>query len=71
MPHGVRNRAFNRYAREFGKQALIERLRVNCENGIMYHAPGKTSGDYDVLETEYEIYRLLRYGRNNPYTKNP
>ncbi len=62
-----RNKAFIRYAREFGKQALIDRLRVNCENGIKYHLPGCTPdnpvGDYDALETEYEIYHLLRYGR--------
>lgn len=57
-----RNKAFLRYAREFGKQALIDRLRVNYENGITYQEPGKSGGDYDVLETEYEIYQLLRYG---------
>jgi len=64
MPHGRRSRAFNRYAREFGKQALINRLRTNYENGITYHKPDKTPGNYDVLETEEEIYQLLRYGRN-------
>ena len=71
MPHGKRNRAFNRYAREFGLDALIGRLRVNYENGITYHTPGKTSGDYDVPETDGEIYQLLRYGRNDPYIKCP
>ena len=71
MPHGKRNQAFNRYAREFGKQALIDRLRRNDEEGIAYHTPDKTSGDYDVLETADEIYQLLRYGRNNPYAKCP
>jgi hypothetical protein len=62
-----RNKAFIRYAREFGKQALIDRLHVNYENGITYHNPGcipfRSAGDYDVLETEDEIYQLLRYGR--------
>lgn len=63
-----RNKAFLRYAREFGKQALIDRLRVNYENGITYQEPGtqphsKSGGDYDFLDTEYEIYKLLRYGR--------
>ena len=71
MPHGKRNKAFNRYAREFGLDALIDRLRVNCENGITYHTPDKTSGDYDALETEDEIYQLLRYGRNDPYASCP
>ena len=62
---------FNRYAREFGKQALINRLRINYENGITYHRPDNVSGDYDVLETEEEIYRLLRYGTSDPYIKCP
>lgn len=63
MPHGKRSKTFNRYAREFGLDALIERLRVNDENGITYHTPDQSPGDYDKLETEDEIYRLLRYGR--------
>ncbi len=63
-----RNKAFIRYAREFGKQALLDRLRVNHENGIIYQRPGTaphgdTGGDYDALKTEIEIYQLLRYGR--------
>ncbi|MCL2462809.1 MAG: DUF3795 domain-containing protein [Defluviitaleaceae bacterium] len=66
-----RNRAFNRYAREFGRQALIGRLRVNYENGIEYQKPDcrgcfppyGCAGDYDALETEDEIYQLLRHGR--------
>ena len=71
MPHGKRSRVFNRYAREFGEQALIDRLRVNFEAGITYHTPDKSPGDYDKLETEDEIYQLLRYGRNDPYVKCP
>ncbi len=71
MPHGKRNQAFNRYAQEFGPDALIDRLRVNYENGITYHTPDKTPGDYDVLETENEIFQLLRYGRSDPYAKCP
>lgn len=71
MLQGKRNRVFNRYAQEFGKQALIDRLRINYENGITYHKPDNTAGDYDVLETEDEIYQLLRYGGNDPYAKCP
>ena len=62
------NRAFIRFIREFGKQALIERLHINSENGITYIpgcVPSKSTGDYDVLETEDKVYQLLRYGRNN------
>ena len=54
---GKRNKSFNRYAREFGKQALIDRLRVNQENGIAYE-------DYDAPEKEFQVYQLLRYGRD-------
>ncbi|MCL2775698.1 MAG: effector binding domain-containing protein, partial [Oscillospiraceae bacterium] len=67
MPHGKRSRAFNHYAQEFGEQALIERLRINYENGITYHRPDKLPGDYDVLETEDEIYRLVRFGTSDLY----
>ena len=70
-PHGKRYKAFNRYAREFGLDALIDRLRVNYENGIKYDTPDKTPGDYDVPETEDEIYQLLRYGHSDPYANCP
>jgi RimJ/RimL family protein N-acetyltransferase len=71
MLQGKRNKAFNRFMQEFGRKALIGRLRVNYDNGITYHTPDKSPGDYDLLETEDEIYRLLRYGRNDPYLKCP
>lgn len=71
MPHGKRSQVFNRYAKAFGKQALIDRLRVNFENGITYHTPDKTPGDYDKLETEDEIYQLLRCGRVDSYANCP
>jgi len=63
MLQNKRIRAFNRYAQEFGKDALIERLYVNNQNGIAYHKPDESAGDYDVLETEDKIYELLRYGQ--------
>ena len=66
-----RIKAFNRYSQEFGKNALIERLKTNSKNGIAYHKPNDTPGDYDIWETEEEIYQFLRYGRNNPYYKCP
>ena len=57
-----RIKAFNRFAKEFGKQALIERLRINHENGIQYHKADDSTGDYDMLDTQDEIYSLLRFG---------
>lgn len=71
MPHSKRSQAFNRYAREFGLDALIDRLRGNYENGITYHTPDGSTGDYDKLETEDAIFLLLLYGRNDPYASCP
>lgn len=68
MLQGKRNRAFNRYALKFGQQALIERLRVNNDSGITYHKPDNSPGDYDVLETEEEIYLLLLNGNSGNIT---
>ena len=65
MLQGKRKQAFMRYAQEFGKQALIDRLRTNHENGIVYHTPDGSPGDYNVLETEDEIYNLLRFGKQH------
>jgi hypothetical protein len=71
MPHGKRSKAFNRYAREYGRDALIDRLRVNYQNGITYHRPEKMSGDYDRCETEEEIIDLLKNGKPDPYVRCP
>ena len=71
MPHGKRNQAFNRYAREFGLGALIDRLRVNHQNGVTYHRPDNLPGDYDRCGTEQEIIDLLKNGKPDPYVKCP
>lgn len=71
MLQGTRIRAFNRYAREYGKAALLERLRINVQQGIVYHRPDGLVGDYDALKTEDEIIQLLHYGQNNPYRQCP
>lgn len=63
MLTGMRNKAFNRYAREHGKEALIKRLRLNYENGIIYHRPGDLKGDYDDCESEEEIMQLIHTGK--------
>jgi len=66
MLQGKRKQAFSRYAQEFGLQSLINQLRINHENGIIYHTSDGSPGDYDILETKDEIYNLLRYGKNHP-----
>lgn len=71
MLQGTRNRAFNRYAKEYGKQALLDCLKRNFNNGIMYHKPDGLIGDYDLLSTENEIIKLIRFGSHDPYIKCP
>ena len=60
MLKNKRIKAFNRYMQDFGKDALIKRLDANNQKGIAYHKPDGSIGDYDILETEDEIYELLR-----------
>lgn len=67
MLQGIRNRAFNRYAGTYGKQALLNRLRINFDNGITYHRSNGFKGDYDLLTNEDDILRLIHFGTHNPY----
>lgn len=71
MFQGVRSRAFNQYAKQFGKEALLKRLWDNYQNGISYHRPDGMKGDYDCLEMEEEVMQLIQFGRNNPYQDCP
>ncbi len=71
MIQGVRNKAFNRYARMYGKQSLLNRLRINFDNGITYHRPNEKRGDYDLLTNEDDILRLIRFGTHTPYHNCP
>ena len=68
---GIRIRAFNRYAKQYGKQSLMDRLRMNYENGILYHSSKSLSGDYDLCRTEQEVIALLKNGKPNPYSVLP
>lgn len=68
---GVRIRAFNRYAQMFGKQELINKLKTNYNNGITYHGRDEQKGDYDLLQTENDILRLIHYGSHDPYANCP
>ncbi len=71
MLQGIRNRTFNRYARMYGKQSLLDRLKINFDNGITYHRPNSEKGDYDVLSNEDDIMRLIRFGTHTPYINCP
>jgi RimJ/RimL family protein N-acetyltransferase len=71
MLQSIRIRAFLRFAKEHGKETLLERLQDNYVNGITYHKPNGLKGDYDELDTEDEIIQLIQYGMRNPYLKCP
>lgn len=71
MLKGVRNRAFNLYARRYGKEALLERLKINCENGLTYHRLGGLKGDYDLPDNEDDILRLIAFGTADAYQRCP
>ena len=71
MFQNPRFRAFNRYAAQFGKQALHNRLKANQANGLVYHRRGGLKGDYDKPGSEIDILRLIHFGTSNPYLKCP
>lgn len=71
MLQSPRVRAFNRYAQRFGRQALIERLRINDGAGIVYHRADGLQGDYDKLSSEEEMLRLIQFGTPDPYRNCP
>lgn len=65
-----RNRAFVICAKEEGLHRLAEYLKQNCDDGIQYHKADGSQGDYDILDNEDQIFRLLRK-KENPFEKCP
>lgn len=55
-----RVRAFAEYAKTYGEQELISILGQKEENGALYHYPGKLTGDYDLFQTQEELFQFLR-----------
>jgi hypothetical protein len=60
--HGVRIKAFVRCAKEDGVAKLAEYLQRNAEQGVRYHIENTENGDYDNLDDEVQVLRLLRTG---------
>ncbi len=56
-----KTKAINRFIQEYGKDALLDCLCRNEEQGINYHYYGEFRGDYDCA-TEEEAYELLLKG---------
>lgn len=62
MLNKPRLRAFAEYIRQYGEQELIAVLRLNEKDGVLYHYPGKLTGDYDLFQTQEELFHFLRRG---------
>jgi hypothetical protein len=62
---GFRIKAFVRCAKEDGIKGFAGHLLRNQENGILYHRDtGNHLGDYDGLESEEAVLKLLRNGKS-------
>jgi len=55
-----RIKAFAAYIKAYGEDSLIAALGRNEENGVLYHYPGKLTGDYDQFQTQEELFQFLR-----------
>lgn len=58
----LRIRTFANYIKAHGEETLMERLRINEENGVVYHYEGQLVGDYDTADTEEGIIRIINEG---------
>jgi len=63
MFHKPRLRVFVRLLREHGESKMTDWLERNERAGVVYHDPGKLTGDYDRCKTEAEIKRLVTTGK--------
>lgn len=57
-----RVRAFVKCVKEDGMEKLSEYLIKNKDKGIFYHKPDGSKGNYDVVNDEESILKLLRTG---------
>jgi hypothetical protein len=59
----IRIRAFAIFIKEFGIETLLKCLDKNEKAGIVYHYPGKLTGDYDIPKTEERIIDMILNGK--------
>ncbi len=55
-----RIKAFAEYIRTYGERDLIAALGRLEREGVLYHYPGKLIGDYDLFQTQEELFQFLR-----------
>ena len=58
----IKPRAFCRYIRHSGAEALLDRLARNEAAGVVYHRSG-VAGDYDAFTDEAALLRFIQNGR--------
>ena len=54
--------AFCEYIRRYGKDALLDRLAINEQNGIVYHRQG-IMGDYDDFDDAEALIAFIHTGK--------
>lgn len=59
----MRVRVFAEFVREWGIETLLDCLKRNEKAGLLYHYPGKLSGDYDLPQTREGIFAMILRGR--------
>lgn len=57
-----RVRGFACFAARYGVEKLLDCLAQNERAGVVYHHPGALTGDYDQMEHEEALFRLLLEG---------
>ena len=57
-----RIRAFAAYLKAHGAEKLLDRLARNEREGLLYHYPGQIIGDYDLFDTQTEIWSAIENG---------
>lgn len=63
MLNKLRVRAFSRFIAKYGEEKLMECLKHNEENGMLYHYENELVGDYDKPNTEEEVIQLILQGK--------
>lgn len=59
----LRIRTFAKYIKTYGENALMKRLEINEQNGVVYHYEGQLIGDYDTADTEEGIIQIIEKGK--------
>lgn len=63
MFDSLRIRTFVRFIQQYGEEKLLECLKRNEQQGVVYHYPNKLIGDYDQFSTETELINFLLNGK--------